>query len=446
MTRARRQVPETRYATNGGVSIAYQVTGDGPRDIVYLAPGISHLDGRWQFAPLAHVFDRFAAMGRLISYDKRGCGLSDRTVELPSLDEEVADVVAVLDTLGVARAHVFGEHGGSAVGFALAARHPERVASLATYGATARGRPGDGYPWGFDDEAVAVNEASIRSVGLGATILGWFAAVGSPTDDEATTWFERQTRASVSPAGALEWFRQSVAVDVRPLLGAIEAPVLVVCRTDVWPEAESRFIVDQVPNATLVGVPGPGATIWMGDTDAVLDEIEAFLTGVRPTPAPTRVLTTVLFSDIVGSTERAAALGDTEWRALLARHDEVTLDVVDRHGGMVVKSTGDGALATLGSPAAAVAAARELVAAVERVGLELRVGLHFGEVERHGDDVAGVAVHLAARVAALAGTSEVLVSRTVRDVLLGSPVVFEPRGSHALKGIPGEWEVLAVGG
>ena len=441
-----RETPETSYATNGDVSIAYQVTGSGPRDIVYLAPGISHLDGRWQYAPLVHVFDRLDALGRLIVYDKRGCGLSDRTVQLPSLDEEVADVVAVLDALGVERAHLFGEHGGSAVGFALAARYPERVASLATYGATARGRPDDGYPWGFDDEVVAANEASIRAVGLGATILGWFAALGSPVDDEAATWFERQTRASVSPAGALEWFRQSVAVDVRPLLGSIEAPVLVACRTDVWPEAESRFIVDRVPNATLVGVPGPGATIWMGDTDAVLDEIEVFLTGVRPTRAPTRVLTTVLFSDIVGSTKRAAALGDGEWRALLARHDEVTLDVIDRHGGKVVKSTGDGALATVDAPAAAVAAALELVAAVEGLGLDLRVGLHFGEVEGHRDDVAGVAVHLAARVAALAGAGEVLVSRTVRDVLLGSPVAFDPRGTHALKGVPGEWEVLAVAG
>ncbi len=314
------EVPDTRYAHNGQVSIAYQTIGEGPIDVLWLAPGITHLDYRSQYQPFVHFHDRLAAFSRLAVYDKRGCGLSDRTVEPPTIDESVSDAVAILDELGIERAHLFGDGEGGAAALALAAAHPDRVARVAVYGVVCRGVATEDFPWGLDPaEAEATASAMERT--WGGTALLETVAPNHADDPVLVRWFTGRNRAGVSPAGAAAWYRNVLEIDIRPILGDVAAPVLVTIRpdTDFGDPGQSRYLADHLPDARHVEFPGEERLLWVGDTDAVLDEVEEFFTGTRPTRTPTRAPATVMFTDIVGSTKQAAALGDTAWRALLAR-------------------------------------------------------------------------------------------------------------------------------
>lgn len=438
------EIPETHYARNGPVSIAYQVVGDGPIDVLKLTPGISHLDLGWEYPPFAYYLERFGAFSRLVVYDKRGSGLSDRTVKPPTLDEEVSDAVAVLDALGIERAHLFGVLDGGAAALMLAATHPDRVGKVAVYGAICRAVAED-FPLAHDPVEAGAT-ASVFESEWGGTGLLEAVAPNHSDDPVLGRWYRGVNRAGVSPAGAAAWYRNVMAIDIRPILGDVVAPVLVTNRAEahIVGRGQSRYLAEHLPDARHVEFPGEDYMLWVGDTDAVLDEVEEFFTGTRPERAPTRALATVVFSDIVGSTEKAAHLGDEAWRELLERHDDLTRVSVAEQGGRVVKSTGDGALATFDDPSQAITAAQGLIADLADAGLDIRVGIHFGQIEMMGDDVAGLAVHLASRISALAGSGDIYVSGTVRDLLLGSPVEFDDRGTHDLKGIPEQWQILAV--
>jgi class 3 adenylate cyclase len=440
------EIPETRYARNGPVNIAYQVVGDGPIDVLKLTPGISHLDLGWEYPPFASYLGRFASFSRLAVFDKRGSGLSDRTVEPPTIDEEVSDAVAVLDELGIERVHLFGVLDGGAAALVFAATHPDRVAKVAVYGAICRAVAEDFPLVGDPDEAGATT--SVFESDWGGTGLLDAVAPNHADDPALARWYRRVNRAGVSPAGASAWFRNVMAIDIRPILGDVVAPVLVTNRADthIIGRDQSRYLAEHLPDARRVEFPGEDYMLWLGDTDAILDEIEEFFTGTRPVRQPTRALATVMFTDIVGSTEYAADLGDGAWRALLARHDDLTRHHVEHHDGRVIKSTGDGALATFDDPTDAITAAQTLIADLHAPDLDIRVGIHTGQVEIIGDDVAGLAVHLASRISSLAGPGDIYVSRTLADLLLGSAIEFDNRGTHDLKGIPGTWEVLAVSG
>ena len=439
------EIPETRYARNGPVNLAYQTVGDGPIDVLVLFPGVTQLDYAWQYPPVVNFFERLAAFSRLVIYDKRGSGLSDRTVEPPTIAESVSDAVAILDELGIERAHPFGLGDGGSTALALAAAHPDRVTKIALYGAVCCAVATEDFPWGLDPVEAAAMPNAIEST-WGGTGLLEVDAPNHADDPVLVRWSGGSNRAAVSPAGAAAWFRNAMEIDVRPILGDVAAPVLVTNRADTQlvDPGQSRYLAGHLPDARHVEFPGDDYMLWVGDTDAVVDEVEEFFTGTRPTSTPTRALTTVVFTDIVDSTEKAAALGDEAWRALLARHDDLTRQHVEDHDGRVIKSTGDGALATFDDPEDAITAAQGLITDLNAADLDIRVGIHSGKIEITGDDVAGIAVHLASRISALAGPGEIYVSGTIRDLLLGSPVEFDDRGTHDLKGIPGTWEILAV--
>jgi class 3 adenylate cyclase len=439
------EVPETRYARNGLVSLAYQVVGDGPIDVLYMNPGVSHLDLYWQYPPAVHVFERFAGFSRLVIYDKRGYGMSDRTAEPPTVDEEAADALAVLDATGIEHASVFGGGASGAAALALAAAHPDRVDRVVAYSAVARALQAADYPHGITkEEADAMVEMVVAD--WGGTLNVELLAPSRVDDAAFVDWFRSMQRSGASPAGAAVGLRQSLDLDIRSVLPEVTAPVLVLNRSDalMGGSEPSRYLAEHLPDARHVELPGEDFALFAGDSDALLDEVEEFFSGRRPTPTPTRALATVMFTDIVDSTRRAADLGDTAWRDVLTRHDDRTRHHIERHGGRVVKSTGDGALATFDDPGRAIEAAQDLAADLHESGVELRVGIHTGQVEILGDDVAGLGVHLAARINGLAQPGDVLVSRTVRDLLLGSDVTFADRGTHDLKGVPDTWEILAV--
>jgi class 3 adenylate cyclase len=412
---------------------------------LYMGTGATHLDYGWQYPPVVRSIERFAAFSRFVMFDKRGCGLSDRTVEPPTIAESVSDVVAILDDLGIERAHLFGEGEGGSAALALAAAHPDRVAKVAVYGAVCRPVATEDFPWGIDPVEAEAIPSAVES-DWGGTALLEALAPNYADDAVLARWITGTNRAGVSPAGAAAWFRNVLDLDIRPILGDVAAPVLVTSRPDAQfiDPGQFRYLAEHLPDARHVEFPGEDYLMYVGDTDAVVDEIEEFFTGTRPTHAPTRALATVVFTDIVGSTDLAADLGDTAWRALLARHDDLTRQHVEGHTGRVVKSTGDGALATFDDPEDAIAAAQGLIANLNDAGLDIRVGIHSGKIEITDDDVAGIAVHLAARISALAGPGDIYVSGTTRDLLLGSPVEFDDRGIHDLKGIPGTWQILAV--
>jgi class 3 adenylate cyclase len=442
---AKVEIPETHYAHNGPVNLAYQTVGDGPISVLLLKSGITHLDYFWQYPPVVRFIERFASFSRFVMFDKRGCGLSDRTVEPPTIAEDVSDVVAVLDHLGIERAHLFGEGDGGAAALALAAAHPDRVTKVAVIGAVCCVVATEDFPWGIDPVEAEAIPSAIESEWGGTDLLE--AVAPNYADDPVfARWFTGMNRAGVSPAGAAAWIRNLIDVDIRPILGDVAAPVLVTDRADAQfiDPGQSRYLAEHLPDARHVEFPGEDYLMWVGDTDAVVDEVEEFFTGTRPTHAPTRALATVMFTDIVGSTGRAADMGDDAWRALLARHDDLTRHRVQAHDGRVVKSTGDGALAAFDDPENAIAAAQSLIADLNASDIEIRVGIHFGQIEITGDDVAGIAVHLAARISGLAGPGDIYVSGTVRDLLLGSDIEFDDRGTHDLKGIPGTWNILAV--
>jgi class 3 adenylate cyclase len=436
----------TRYArTNDGISIAYQVLGSGERDIVFVPQTFSAVEALWEHPTVARFFERLGGLGRVILFDRRGTGMSDRTGGAASLEDQIDDVHTVMDAAGTRRADLMAIMEGGAMAMLFAASAPERVRSLTLYATYARSTRTADYPAAWApaerDEAMA---RMIEHWGDGS--LASRFAPSYPDDRTLREWLGRMQRLSLGPGEAAAAVELTGRVDVRHVLGSIRVPTLLLHRTDdaAINVEHSRYLSRNIPGARLVELEGADTLPFLGDTDAVLGEVDEFLTGDRRPPEHDRVLATVLFTDIVGSTERAAALGDEPWRDLLAEHDRIVRTVIDRQRGRVVKSVGDGVLAVFDGPARAVRAAREVVAQLTTLGLDVRAGLHTGEVEMVDDDVAGLAVHIAARVMGEARAGGVMASSTVHDLVAGAGLRFEDRGRRSLRGVPGEWGLWEV--
>ena len=438
-------VPPVRYARNGDVSIAYQVIGDGPIDLAFVGGFVSHLEILWELPQTRHFAQRLASFARVILWDKREQGLSDRLGQPPTLEQGMDDLHAVLDAVGSERAALFGISEGGPMAVLFSASFPERVSHLVLYGTYAKILRGPDYPSGLPREVLdAFLERTAGNWGGAETLAIW-----SPTaaaDPAAAEFWGRLMRSGTSPRAATALIRMYYDIDVRPALPAITAPSLVIHRSGdrLVPIAQGRALAELLPNASFVELPGDDHIAFFGDADEILDVTEEFITGTRREREPERILATVLFTDIVGSTERAAAVGDRDWRALLERHDAVVRRGLAQFRGREVKHLGDGFLAAFDGPARAVRCAATIAREMEGLGIEIRAGVHAGECELRGDDIAGMAVHIGARVGARAGAGEVLVSSTVRDLVVGSGLEFGERGVAALKGVPGEWRLYAL--
>ena len=439
-------VPQTRYTRSGSYSIAYQVTGQGPFDLLWIPGFVSNVELAWEEPLLARFLSRLASFSRLVLFDKRGTGLSDRVSfdELPTLEERMDDLVAVLDAVGSERAALVSHSEGGNLAVLFAATFPERTIALATVGIFAKRVWSPDYPWApTPDERAAEIEAMERDWGVdsGVAKLAPSAARDAAFARRLAAYFRR----SASPGAAAALMRTNTQIDIRRVLPTIQVPTLIVHRTDDLDAKvdEGRWIAAQIPGARFVELPGRDHLPWVGDQDAVLDVVEEFLTGSPPVRPVDRVLATVLFVDIVGSTARAAELGDHRWRVLLEEFFSVARRELERHHGREVHSTGDGLLAIFDGPARTVRCASAIRDLVRGLGLEVRAGAHTGEVELGREDIQGIAVHIGARVAALADAGEVWVSSTVRDLVAGSGLVFEDRGTHTLKGLHGEWHLAA---
>jgi pimeloyl-ACP methyl ester carboxylesterase len=449
--------PDTRYAKSGDVHIAYQVIGDGPVDLVFVPGWITHVELSWD-EPLEAAFRRrLAGFSRLILFDKRGTGLSDRVPvdELPILEERMDDVRAVMDAVGSERAALMGVSEGGAMSALFAATYPERTAALVLYGSFARAGAGLLSQEELDERLRELEENwpdAIDPVVPAPTL----AADPSYRD----TW-RTFIRHAASPGAALALLRMNSQIDVREVLPTIGVPTLVLYRRDarfghgaaawrqggedpITPRGEAEYLAEHIPGARLVQLPGSDHLPWVGEPDAVLGEVEEFLTGVRTAPEPDRVLATILFTDIVGSTALAARLGDREWRELLERHHALVRRQLERFRGQEIDTAGDGFVASFDGPARGIRCAAAIAESVSALGLSIRAGLHTGEAELVDGKLAGIAVHIAARIAGLAEADEVLVSNTVKDLVIGSQMTFAVRGAHELKGVPGEWSLFAV--
>jgi pimeloyl-ACP methyl ester carboxylesterase len=437
---------ETKYAKNGDVHIAYQVIGNGPIDLFFVGGFISHLEYGWEEPSYAQFFNRLASFSRLILYDKRGTGLSDRMGELPTLEQRMDDVRAVMDAVGSEKAALFGISEGGSMSILFAATYPTRVTALVLFGAFARRLWAPDYPWGQTREE--------REKYLDQTERDWgrvadFSPIipgASAHDQHLRQWFADYQRLSASPGAAIALLRMNSDIDVRHVLPSIHVPTLILHRVDDQDVnvENSRYMAKHIPGAKYVELPGEAHAHIAGDTDSILNEVEEFLTGTRHAPEPDRVLATVMFTDIVKSTERVAEMGDAHWRDLLDKHHAILRRELTRFRGHEVKTTGDGFLATFDGPARAIRCAMAASDAVRELGIEIRAGLHTGEIELMDADVGGIAIHIGARVSALAGANEVLVSSTVKDLVAGSGITFSERGAHTLKGVPGNWQLFSV--
>jgi pimeloyl-ACP methyl ester carboxylesterase len=440
--------PQTQYARAGDVSIAYHVVGDGPGDLV-LVPGFAtHLEIQWEAPPYAHFLERLASFSRLIVFDKRGTGLSDPVNDVPTLEERIDDVRAVMDAVGSERATLFGISEGGPMSILFAAAHPARASALVLYGAIARSTEAPDYPWASPADALRESAAEFIAPYWGQDARGMLEifAPSVADDPQAVEFVGRLERSAASPAMVQQIFEMFLDIDVRAVLPTIHVPTLVLHRRGdrVVNRRAGEWLAAQIPDARYVELPGIDHLPWAGDADAVIGEVQEFLTGARSVPEPDRVLATVMFTDIVGSTERAAEIGDARWRELLSAHQTAVRDELARFRGREVKTLGDGSLATFDGPARAIRCGLAIAKAAGPFGLEVRVGLHCGEVELIGDDVGGIAVHIAARVGALARPGEVLVSSTVKDLVAGAGIQFADRGTKQLKGLSDEWRLFAA--
>lgn len=443
-------MPTTQYARSGDLSVAYQVVGDGPLDLVWVPGFVSHVEMVWEMPPAARLIERLASFSRLIMFDKRGTGLSDPVEGSPTLEERIDDLRAVMEAAGSERAAVVGISEGVPMSLLFAATHPELVSALVLYGGMARSTWAPDYPWATPVEALRESSAELLPHLNDGTILEVMAP-SLADDPQARQMFARFQRYAASPAMLKQNMEMFLDIDVRPILPAIDVPTRVLHRRGDMTvnRRAAEWMADQIPGATYVELPGIDHLPFAGDTDALIDEVEEFLTGVRRDVEVDRILATVMFTDIVDSTKRASAMGDRAWRDLLDAQNAVLRRELARFRGREVKTLGDGMLATFDGPARAIRCALEMIDAVRPLGIEIRVGLHTGEVEvvdgaQPGGDVAGIAVHIAARVGALAGSSEVLVSGTVKDLVAGSGIAFDERGEHVLKGIPDQWRIFAA--
>ena len=427
------------------MNIAYQVTGDGPLDLVLVPGFVSHLDLDWDEPRVAHELRRLGSFARLIRFDKRGTGLSDRSVGLPDLETRMDDVRAVMDAVGSERAALYGYSEGGPMCCLFAATYPERVSALVLYGTYAKRRdPEPDYPWAATWEERQAHAAEVeRDWGKEADR----ARMGPNLDEALADWWLRRARAAASPGAARDLILMNSQIDVRHVLPAIAVPTLVLHRTGDGDSSveEGRYIASRVRGARFVELPGNDHVPW-SDPDQIIDEIEAFLTGVRRGPDPDRVLATILFTDVVRSTERAVELGDRQWAKLVEAHHVAVRRELERFRGRELDVAGDGFFAAFDGPARAVRCAAAVREALRRLGLGVRAGVHTGECEQVDGKLAGLAVAVGARISAAAREGEILVSGTVRDLVAGSGLEFDERGDRELKGLPGTWRLYAVAG
>jgi class 3 adenylate cyclase len=439
--------PETRYARSGDLHIAYQSVGDGPLDVLLVDQWFSNVDGQWEVPPLARMLERVASFSRLIVLDKRGTGVSDPVPlgGLPTLEEWMEDIRAVLDAVGSERTALLSGVGASYLTILFAATYPERTSALVLVDGYARLLGDEDYAPSIWREFPTEQGEEIRA-GWGQGILLKRLAPKEAEDPGLLRSFAAYERQSASPGMARAMLQLLYEGDIRPVLPAIRVPTLVIghAQSARIPVELTRYLGDHIPGARYVELLGEENLPWAGDQSTLLSEVQEFLTGVRPHADPDRVLATVLFTDIVGSTQRAAEIGDRRWRWLLAAHDRAVRQEVERHRGREVQSTGDGFLAVFDGPARAIRCAAAIRDGVRALGMEVRCGLHTGEVEMADSDVRGIAVHIGARIAALAGPGEVLVSSTVKDLVIGSGIPFEERGLYELKGVPEHWRLYST--
>jgi class 3 adenylate cyclase len=438
---------ETRYARSGDVHIAYQVFGDGELDLVLVNGFVSHLELVWEHEPAARFLEGLGSFARVINFDRRGSGLSDPVAEAPTLEERMDDVRAVMDAAGVERAALCGISEGVPMCILFAASYPERAQALVCSGGMARSTWAEDYPFGTPAEALLESglEFLLPDWGQGAVAV----EVGAPSqaeNPETRSFFGRMERATASPGMITQLGAMFLDIDVRNVVPSVHVPTLLLHRRhDLLVNVRhSRWLADHLPDARLVELPGCDHIPWYEDPERTLGEVKEFLTGSVYAPEPERMLATIVFTDIVDSTRTAAEAGDSRWRELLEGHQRSVREALGRFGGREVKSTGDGFLATFDGPARAIRCAAGILDSSETLGIRVRAGVHTGECEVMGDDIGGIAVHIAARVSALAGPGEVLVSRTVKDLVAGSGIEFGERGSHELKGVPDAWELHAV--
>jgi class 3 adenylate cyclase len=448
------ELSETRYAQSGDVSIAYAMAGEGPVDLVLTPGSASHVELMWQHPLFAAFLDRMASFSRVIVFDKRGTGLSDRVKKIATLEERSDDIRAVMDAAGSERAVLMGVSEGGPMSVVFAATYPKRTAGLVLYGSRARHCWAPNYPWRPTEEEVRTwireegqSPSPITAESTRASLEAFAPSLAG--DDEFLRWWAMVSRASISPGARLDLARMNMEIDVRDVLATIRVPTLVVqlAGDRIVKVEEGRYLAEHIPGARYRELPGHDHLVMADDSasESVIREVEAFVADLpADAPDPDTVLATVLFTDLVGSTATAAELGDRRWRELLERHHAAVRSQLARFRGHEVDTAGDGFFATFDGPARAIRCARAVTDAVGELGLEVRAGLHTGECELLADKVAGIAVSIGARVAAQAGPGEVLVSRTVKDLVAGSGIQFADRGTAELKGVPGEWQLYAV--
>lgn len=437
--------PETQYArAPDGVHIAYQVSGEGEVDLVLMMGAVAHLEIAWEDLRLSRLFERLSGFSRLIRFDRRGMGMSDPLDQLPTFEEQVEDFIAVMDAVGTERAVVMGTIDAGTLALGFAATHPDRAKSVIAFETAPRFRPSDEDDYGWDPDGLMRMAQANQEIDVETHLS--IVAPSRMNEPGFGSWFRRYNRAASSGITMQVFMMNLMTWDIIDLLPTVAVPVLVLHKSahSLLPVRSARALAADLPNAQLVELSGEGSVIFSGDPDEIADEIQTFLTGTRPPPRKDRVLSTVLFTDVVGSTQRASALGDKAWRELLERHNRLLRSALDRFGGHEVSTAGDGFLATFDSPRRAIEAARAAAESVRSIDLEIRAGVHTGEIELLGEDVMGIAVHIGARIGALAGAGEVFVSSTVKDLVAGSGIEFTERGEFDLKGVPGKWRVFAA--
>jgi class 3 adenylate cyclase len=442
-------LPETHYARVDDLHIAFQIVGDGPVDVVLVDQWLGHMEAQWDVPPMAELRRRLAAFSRLILFDKRGVGMSDPVplASLPSIETWMDDLRSVMDAASSGEAVLVTTMAGTMLGLVFAASHPDRVRALIVVDGFARMLASDDYPEGQPSDEGDRRVGQVESMWGRGFMLDLFAPSMRAVPGVRDAW-ARYERMAGSPGVSQAMIRNIYRLDVRDVLPLIRVPTLVIQHPEArgLSAGHGRYLAEHIPGARRVELPGPDNLIWAGDQEAVVAEIEEFVTGARPAQRTDRRLATVLFTDIVDSTRHASSIGDSAWRALLGRHDALARDAVGRSGGQLIKSTGDGILATFDRPSRAIETACAIRLGVDALGLRVRAGVHTGEIELATGDVTGLAVHVASRVASLAGASDILVTSTVRDLVLGSGVDLIERGSRVLKGVPGRWRIFAVAG
>ena len=441
------EVPRTLYARSGDIHIAYQVVGEGPIDLVLFGSLVSHVELNWEDPSVARFLRGLASFSRLIVFDKRGVGMSDPAVtnQPPTLEERMEDVRAVMDAAGSDRAVLLGTSEGGALALLFAATYPERTLALALFAAYARVRESEDYPPGVPQQ-VLESAVEIAETDWGGDLMLDLVVPSLGNDQRAREWWRRFMMRSTSPGSVRAQLEMNNETDVRHVLRAVQAPALIMhSKNERWIRADhGRYLAEHLPDARYVELDTADHLPFLECGDLIVEELREFLTGVREPADPDRVLATVLFSDIVSSTKRAAELGDLRWREVLDIHDAAVRRQLERYRGREIKTTGDGFLATFDGPARAIRGGRAICEANRAIGVDVRVGLHTGEIELRDGDVGGVAVHIAQRICALAKPGEVLVSEALPLLVAGSGIAFEERGAHQLKGVPGTWRLFAA--